>query len=44
MDPGDRKAPPGYRLVIVRSFVHPKTRRRVYPKNGKYFAFFVKEK
>lgn len=34
--------PPGYKLVFCRSFVHPKTKRRVYPKRGKSFAFLVK--
>lgn len=38
-----RAPPPGYRLVFCRWFVHPKTKRRVYPKRGKTFAFWVKE-
>ena len=44
MDTPDRPAPPGYRWVFPRYFVHRRTRRRVYPRNGKKcFAFLVKE-
>jgi hypothetical protein len=38
-----RDAPPGYRWVFCRSYVHPRTRRRIFAKNGKCFAFMVKE-
>lgn len=32
---------PGKRLVFCRWFIHPKTKRRVYPKNGQFFRFWV---
>jgi hypothetical protein len=42
-----RKKPPAKAdgdLVIVQSFVHWKTKKRVYRKDGKPFAFRVKRK
>lgn len=34
---------PGMRLVIVRWIRHRKTGKRIYPRNGKVFAFWVKD-
>lgn len=34
-------APPGKRRVFCRYFVHPKTKQRIYPKNGDCFSFLV---
>lgn len=38
----DRQDPPkGKRLVFVKWFIHPKTKRKVFPRNGKVFRFYV---
>lgn len=35
--------PDGRRLVIVRWITNRKTGQRIYPRSGKYFAFYVKD-
>lgn len=32
---------PGKKLVVVRWVINKKTGKRIYPKNGKCFAFWV---
>jgi hypothetical protein len=39
----DKRGPKKRKLICVRWFVHPKTKKRVYPKNGKVFCFWVDE-
>jgi hypothetical protein len=34
--------PPGYRLVFRPYFIHPVTKKPVYPRNGKVFPLIVK--
>jgi len=43
MEPGSQPAPAGFRWVFCKSYTHPKTRRRIYAKTGKCFAFLVRE-
>jgi len=38
-----KKPPKGGRLVFCRWFIHPKTKKRVYPRNRKAFCFWVDE-
>jgi len=38
-----KKPPKGGRLVFCRSYIHPKTRRRIYARSGKVFRFWVKD-
>jgi hypothetical protein len=40
--PEERPVPDGYKVVYRRSFVHPRTKRRVYAKSGKSFRFIVR--
>lgn len=42
MESFKKRAPPGFRWVFCRSYVHPRTRQRVYARNGKCFAFLAK--
>jgi hypothetical protein len=37
----DKQPPPGKRKVIVRWITHPKTKQRIYPRNGSVFVFYV---
>jgi len=34
---------PGWRLVIVKWIRHPKTGRRIYPRNASAFCFWVRD-
>ena len=43
MAPKDDRAPPGKRWVFRRWVRDPRTGKRVYPRNGKCFAFLVDE-
>jgi hypothetical protein len=36
-----KPAPKGFKWVYCRSYVHPKSRKRIYARSGKVFAFLV---
>jgi len=37
-------ARPGYRWIFVKSFIHYRTGRRVFPKTASAFCFLVRKK
>lgn len=40
--PKKKAAPPGYKWVFCRSFIHRRTGKRIFPKSGKVFSFLVR--
>jgi hypothetical protein len=39
---GDSKPRPGWRVIFCKSFIHWRSKKRVYRKNGGYFRFYVR--
>ena len=44
MEDDHRPVPPGMKRIFCRYFVHPKTKQRIYPKNGGCFSFLIKDR